>query len=79
MKKLTFATLFCFGFMFLFLSGFPNIDRQYIALGQNESSSNSTITIPTTISNETHNALINITTQTPEFVTPGPNDLKGWD
>lgn len=79
MKKLTIATLFCFGFMFLFLSGFPNIDHQYIALGQNETSSNSMITIPATISKETQNALINTTTQTPEFVTPGPNDQEGWD
>jgi len=65
--------------MIFFLSGLLNIDHQYIALGQNETSSNSTITIPTTIAKETQNALINITTQTPEFVTPGPNDLKGWN
>ena len=78
MKRLTLATVFCFGFVFLFLNWFLNIDHQYIAFGQSENSSNSTITIPTTISKEAQNALINITTQMPEFVNPGPDDLKGW-
>src|SRR4029078_9662283 len=79
MKKLTIATVFCFGFVIFFLSGLLNIDHQYIASGQNETSSNITITISNTISKEAQNALINITIQTPEFVTPGPNDVKGWD
>jgi acetyl esterase/lipase len=78
MKRLTLATVFCFGFVLLFLNGFLNIDHQYIAFGQNENSSNSTITIPTTISKEAQNALINITTHMPEYVNPGPDDLKGW-
>jgi epsilon-lactone hydrolase len=60
--------------------GFLNTNQQNMTFGQNETSSNnSTITIPTTITSEAQNALKNITSQMPEFVTPGPNDLKGWE
>ena len=68
MKRLTLATVFCFSFVLLFLNVFLNIEHQYIAFGKSENSSNSTITIPTTISKEAQNAFINITTQMPEFV-----------
>ncbi len=78
MKKLTLDRFFVLVSR-LFFCGFLNIDQQYITFGQNETSSNSTITIPTTISSEAQNALINITTQMPEFVNPGPYDLKGWE
>lgn len=77
MKKLVLTTALCFSFA-LFFNGFLNSDRQIVAFGMKETNSNSTITIPTTISKEAQNALINITSQMPEFVTPGPNDLKGW-
>lgn len=43
------------------------------------SSSNPTITIPTTISKESQNAVKNITSQISVFVTPEPNDLNGCD
>jgi len=48
-------------------------------LAQEKDSNNSTITIPTTISKEAQNALVNITTQMPEFVPPKLDDLKGWE
>ena len=79
MKKLILGTAFCLGFA-LFSCGYLNTNQQNMTYGQNETSSNnSTITIPTTISSEAQNALKNITSQMPEFVTPGPNDLKGWE
>ena len=79
MKKLILGAAFCLGFA-LFFCGFLNTSQQNMTFGQNETSSNnSTITIPTTISSEAQNALKNITSQMPEFVTPGPNDLKGWE
>ncbi len=79
MKKLILGAAFCLGFA-LFFCGFLNTNQQNMTFGQNETSSNnSTITIPTTISSEAQNALKNITSQMPEFVTPGPNDLKGWE
>lgn len=80
MKKLVSVTaIFCFT-LTLFLNGeFLNIQQHNIVFGQEENSINSTITIPTTISKEAQYALINITSQMPEFVTPGPNDLKGWE
>lgn len=79
MKKLVLGAVFCLGFALLFC-GSLNTNQENIAFGRNETSSNnSTITIPTTISKETQNALINITSQIPEFVTPGSNDLKGWE
>ena len=59
-------------------SGFLNIHHQNTTFGQEENSSNSTIAIPTTISKEAQNTLVNITTQMPEFVPPKPDDLKGW-
>jgi epsilon-lactone hydrolase len=39
---------------------------------------NSTINIPETISQGAQKILRNITTQMPEFVTPGANDIEGW-
>jgi epsilon-lactone hydrolase len=79
MKKLIIGAAFCLGYA-LFFCGFLNTNQQHITFGQNETTSNnSTVTIPTTISSEAQNALKNITSQMPEFVTPGPNDLKGWE
>jgi len=79
MKKLILGAAFCLGFA-LFFAGFLNTNPQSMTFGQTETSSyNSTITIPTTISSEAQNALKNITSQMPEFVTPGPSDLKGWE
>ncbi|MDF0682490.1 MAG: alpha/beta hydrolase [Candidatus Nitrosocosmicus sp.] len=78
MKKLLLGATFCFGFA-LFSCGFLIPNQQKMTFGQNETSSNiSTITIPTTISSGAQDALKNITSQMPEFVIPGPNDLKGW-
>ena len=74
MKKFILTIAFCFSFAFFFHTGLLNS-----VLAQEKDTNSSSITIPTTISKETQNALINITTQTPEFVTPGPNDQKGWD
>ena len=34
--------------------------------------------VPSTVSKQAQNALINITTEMPEFVPPKPDDLEGW-
>ena len=78
MKKLILRIAFCFGFALFFICGFLNTNQQNTLVRMKDSNS-STITIPTTISAEAQNALKNITTQMPEFVTPGSNDLKGWE
>jgi acetyl esterase/lipase len=78
MKKIIPATAFYLAFA-LFLSVSLNTDQQNVVFSQKDNGSNSAITIPTTISKEAQNALINITKQNPEFAMPGPNDLKGWD
>ena len=77
-RLLPITSVFCFTFTFFLCSGFLNVHHQNPAFGQEENSSNSTITIPTTISKEAQNALVNITTQMPEFIPPKPDDLKGW-
>ncbi len=46
---------------------------------QEKDSNGSSITIPSTISEEAQNVFKNITNQMPEFVTPGSNDLKSWE
>lgn len=63
----------------LYSSVFLDINQKNVIYGQiATNSSNPTITIPTTISKEAQNALKNIASQMPEFVTPEPNDLNGW-
>ncbi|MDN5845865.1 MAG: alpha/beta hydrolase [Candidatus Nitrosocosmicus sp.] len=77
MKRLTFtAVVFCFSFVLFFYGGFLN---SVFAQKDSNSSNNSTIFIPITISEGAQNALKNITTHMPEFVTPEPGDLKGWE
>jgi len=78
-KLLSVTAVICFTLSLFLHSEFVNIQQHNIAFSQEENNSNSTITIPTTISKEAQLALINITSQMPEFVTPGPNDLKGWE
>jgi epsilon-lactone hydrolase len=78
-KLLSVTAVICFTLSLFLYSEFLNIQQHNIAFSQEENSSNSTITIPTTISKEAQYALRNITSQMPEFVTPGPNDLKGWE
>ena len=74
MKKLLLVTAFCFSFALFFSSGFSNS-----VFGQEKDSNSSSITIPTTLSEDAQNALENITNQMPEFVIPKPDDLKGWE
>jgi len=78
-KLVSVTTVFCFTLALFLNYEFLNIQQHNIVFGQEENSSNSTITIPTTISKEAQYALINITSHMPEFVTLGPNDLKGWE
>ncbi|MGD9535184.1 MAG: alpha/beta hydrolase [Candidatus Nitrosocosmicus sp.] len=80
MNRLTsVTTVFCFAFILLFYSGFINSHQQNTVFGQEKNNIKSTATIPTTISKESQNALINITSQMPDFVFPKPNDLIGWE
>jgi len=74
MKKFILTIAFCFGFALFFHIGLFNS-----VFAQEKYSKSSSITIPATISEKAQNALKNITSQMPEFVTPGPNDLKGWE
>lgn len=75
-KRLITATAFCFSIVIVFL----NLHESNFVFSQEKNSTNSMrITVPTTISKEAQITLVNITTQMPEFVTPGPNDLKDWE
>src|ERR1051325_1004025 len=74
MKKFILTIAFCFSFALFF-----HMELANSVFAQDNNSNNSTITIPTTISKEAQNALVNITKQMPEFVPPKPNDLKAWE
>ena len=74
MMKLILTIAFCFSFpLFFHMELFNSV------FAQDKDSNNSTITIPTTISSEAQEALVNITKQMPEFVPPKSNDLKAWE
>jgi epsilon-lactone hydrolase len=75
MKKLLFV-IFSVSFTLLFYGGFLNLHQTNSVFSQEDI--NSTINIPETISKGTQKILRNITTQMPEFVTPGANDIEGW-
>ena len=74
MKKFILTIAFCFSFALIF-----HMELANSVFAQENNSNNSTITIPTTISKEAQNVLVNITKQMPEFVPPKPNDLKAWE
>ena len=75
MKKLLFV-IFSVSFTLLFYSEFLNLHQTNSVFSQEDV--NSTINIPETISQGAQKILRNITTQMPEFVTPGANDIEGW-
>jgi epsilon-lactone hydrolase len=75
MKKLLFV-IFSVSFTLLFYGGFLNLHQTNSVFSQEDI--NSTINIPETISQGAQKILRNITTQMPEFVTPGANDIEGW-
>jgi acetyl esterase/lipase len=75
MKKLLFV-IFSVSFTLLFYGGFLNLHQTNSVFSQEDV--NSTINIPETISQGAQKILRNITTQMPEFVTPGANDIEGW-
>lgn len=72
-------TVLCIAFTLFMYNGFINSHNLNTALGQDKDASNSTITIPPTISKESQNTLRSIISHMPEFVPPKPNDLKGWE
>ena len=75
MKKLLFV-IFSVSFTLLFYGGFLNLHQTNSVFSQEDV--NSTINIPETISQGAQKILRNITTQMPEFITPGANDIEGW-